>query len=108
MPQGEFADQIRFHRDQADFFLMRARQGHLRAGRLANQALLAQGNDRPVKARLLMQEALRVKAAAGRAGLRSRNYRVRVLALQHARAAVGAQGARRGVNRPAVRAVKPV
>jgi hypothetical protein len=108
MPQGGFADQIRFHRDQADFFLIRARQGHIRADRLARRALRAQWNGRPVRARLLMQEALRVKAAAGRADLRSKNHRVRVVALRHARAALRVQGARQGVSRPAVRAVKPV
>jgi hypothetical protein len=90
MAQGGFAERVAFHRDQADYFLMTARRRHLRAARLARQALQAERNGRPLRARRLMQAALRVKAAAGRAGLRSRNHRARVAALRQARTATRA------------------
>jgi len=94
MPKGGFNERIAFHRDQSNYFLMMARRRHLRAAGLAARALQAERIGRPVQARNLMEAALRVKAAAGRAGLRSQNHHAHVVALRQARAVVGAQGPR--------------
>jgi len=84
-PRVKFAERIRFHRNRANHFFGIARMRHRRAAALARQALHAQRNGRPVQARKLMRSALQVKAAAGRAGLRSQNHRARIAALQQAR-----------------------
>jgi hypothetical protein len=87
MPQGTVAERITFHRRRANQFLVIARRRHRRAATLARRALRAQRNGYPVRARRLMRAALQVKAAAGRAGLRSRNHRRRMVMLQQARRA---------------------
>lgn len=85
--QGGYAQRIRFHRNRAGSFHRIARRRHLRAAALARQALQAQRNGRPAEARRLMQLALRLKAAAGRAGARSEMHRRRIAALRKARMA---------------------
>lgn len=97
-PQVRFAERIQFHRNRANHFLGIARMRHTHAAALARQALQAQRNGRPVRARQLMQLALRTKANAARAGLRSRNHRARVVALKQARMAA-AQPRRRAQGR---------
>jgi hypothetical protein len=84
MPEGIFVQQIEFHRERADHFLKAARQRHRRAAALAQQALAAQRQGRPIQAERLMESALRVKAAAGRASLRSRNHRARIAEIRRA------------------------
>ena len=86
MPQGRPGRGIAFHRKQANHFLRISRTRHRRAAALASRALQAQRRGQPAQARRLVQAALTVKAAAGRAGLRSRNHRARAAALQQARA----------------------
>ena len=86
MPQGMFVQRIDFHRERAEHFLRLSRRRHRRAAALAQRALAAQKQGRPVAARRLMQGALQVKAAAGRAGLRSQNHRARIAEIRRARA----------------------
>jgi hypothetical protein len=86
MPQGMFVQRIDFHRERAAFFLKTARRRHRRAAALARRSLAAQKQGQPVRARRLMEGALQVKAAAGRAGLRSRMHRARVREIRQARA----------------------
>jgi hypothetical protein len=88
MPQGLFVQEIEFHRERADHFLKTARQRHRRAAALAQQALAAQRQGRPKQAERLMESALRVKAAAGRASLRSQNHRARIAEIRRARRTV--------------------
>jgi hypothetical protein len=90
--QGTTAERIAFHRKRANQFLVLSRTRHRRAAVLARRAMRAQRNGQPVRARRLMRAALTVKAAAGRAGLRSRNHRARVAALRQARRAAHARG----------------
>jgi hypothetical protein len=78
MPQGLFVQRIDFHRKRAAFFGRLARQRHRRATALAQRALAAQKQGRPVAARQLMHQALNLKALAGRARLRSQNHRARI------------------------------
>jgi hypothetical protein len=80
-----FLQKIEFHRERADDFLKTARQRHRRAAALARQALAAQKQGRPVQAQKLMESALRAKAAAGRASLRSQNHRARIAEIKRAR-----------------------
>lgn len=87
MPNGKPARGVAFHRRQANHFLRVSRMRHRRAAELARRSLRAQRMGRPAQARRLMHAALKVKAAAGRAGLRSRNHRARVTAMQQARRA---------------------
>ena len=87
MPQATAAERIAFHRKRANQFLMLSRRRHRRAAVLARRAMMAQKNGQPVRARRLMNGALQVKAAAARAGLRSRNHRHRVAALRQGRQA---------------------
>jgi hypothetical protein len=87
MPEGMFVRKIEFHRERADLFLKMARQQHRRAAALARQALAAQRQGHPVQARELMEWALRVKADAGRASLRSQNHRARIAEIKKARRA---------------------
>ena len=87
MPQAGSAERIRFHRNRANDFLRLSRMRHRRAAMLARRALSAQRAGRPAQARKLMQEALKVKAAAGRAGVRSQNHRARLTVLRTRRAA---------------------
>jgi hypothetical protein len=84
MPQGIFVQKIEFHGERADPFLKTARQRHRRAAVLARQALAAQREGRPIQAEKLMESALRVKAAAGRASLRSQYHRARIAELKRA------------------------
>jgi hypothetical protein len=86
MPQGMFVQRIDFHRERANFFHQAAQRRHRRAAALARRSLAAQKHGRPVRARRLMEAALQVKAAAGRAGLRSRMHRARVGEIRQARA----------------------
>jgi hypothetical protein len=79
-----FVRKIEFHRERADLFLKMARRRHRRAAALAQQALAAQRQGHPVQARQLMESALRVKAAAGRASLRSQNHRARIAEIKQA------------------------
>jgi hypothetical protein len=88
MPQGIFVKNIEFHRERADHFHKLARRRHLRAAALARQALAAQRQGRPVQAQKLMESALRIKAAAGRASLRSQNHRARIAEIRRAKRAV--------------------
>ena len=81
------AERIRFHRNRANHFLRLSRMRHRRAAMLARRALSAQRAGRPAQARRLMQAALTVKAAAGRAGLRSRNHRARMTTMMQTRRA---------------------
>jgi hypothetical protein len=104
-PQAGLAEVIRFHRNRANHFHGVAKMRHHSAAVLARQALQAQQAGRPVQARKLMQSALRVKAAAGRAGLRARNHRLRVAALQQARRA--AAQPRRAAAQPRRAAAQP-
>lgn len=85
MPEGMFVRDIEFHRERADLSLKMARQKHRRAAALARQALAAQRLGHPRQARELMESALRVKAAAGRASLRSQNHRARIAEIKKAR-----------------------
>lgn len=87
MPQGMFVQRIGFHRERANHFLRMSRRHHRRAAMLARRALAAQRQGRPVQAQRLMQAALKVKAAAGRAGLRSRTHRARIAEIRRARRA---------------------
>lgn len=103
MPQGRPGRGIAFHRNQANHFHRISRMRHRRAAALARRALQVQRRGRPVQARRLMQAALKVKAAAGRAGLRSRNHRARVVALQNAPSAARTQRPRRRVKLPVVK-----
>jgi hypothetical protein len=84
MPEGMFVRNIEFHRERADLFLKTARQRHRRAAVLARQALAAQRQGHPVQAQKLMESALRIKAAAGRASLRSQNHRARIAEIKRA------------------------
>jgi hypothetical protein len=84
MPQGMFVQRVDFHRERADFFLDAARRRHRRAAALARRSLAAQKQGRPVLARRLMNAALEVKAAAGRAGARSRMHRDRISEIRQA------------------------
>jgi len=84
VPQGLFVSKVEFHRERADHFLKLARQRHRRAAALAQQALAAQRQGRPVQAQRLMETALQVKATAGRASLRSQNHRARVAEIKRA------------------------
>jgi hypothetical protein len=86
MPAGMFVQRIDFHRERADAFLRMSRRRHRRAAALARRSLAAQRAGYPVRARRLMNSALQVKAAAGRAGLRSRMHRARVREIRQARA----------------------
>jgi hypothetical protein len=81
-----FVQRIGFHRERADRFARISRRRHRRAAALATRSLAAQKQGRPVEARRLMADALRIKAAAGRAGLRSRMHRARVMEIRRARA----------------------
>jgi len=86
MPQGMFVERIGFHRERADRFARISQRRHRRADALATRSLAAQKQGRPVEARRLMGNALRIKAAAGRAGLRSRMHRARIAEIRRARA----------------------
>ncbi len=86
MPQGMFVKRIGFHRERADRFRRISRRRHRRAAVLAGLSLAAQKQGRPVQARRLMESALQIKAAAGRAGLRSRMHRARIVEIRKARA----------------------
>jgi len=81
-----FVKKLGFHRERAQRFLKTAQYRHRRAAALAGRALAAQKQGRPVQARRLMDAALQMKAAAGRAGLRSRMHRARVQEIKKARA----------------------
>lgn len=85
MPEGMFVRDIEFHRERADLSLKMARHKHRRAAALARQALAAQRQGHPLQARELMESALRIKAAAGRASLRSQNHRARIAEIKKAR-----------------------
>ena len=87
MPEGMFVRKVEFHRERADQFLKTARQQHRRAAALAQEALAAQRQGHTVQARELMESALRIKAAAGRASLRSQNHRARIAEIKKARRA---------------------
>jgi hypothetical protein len=82
MPQGLYVQTIDVHRKQSAFFDRLAGQRHRRATALAQRALAAQKQGRPVTARRLMRQALNLKALAGRARLRSQNHRARVAELR--------------------------
>lgn len=90
MPQARPARPLQFHRTRARQFARLARRRHYRAAVLARRSLAAQRMGRPVVAKRLMRAALRMKAMAGRATLRSQLHRRRVAAIRRARA----QGAR--------------
>jgi MarR-like DNA-binding transcriptional regulator SgrR of sgrS sRNA len=87
MPEGMSVRKIEFHRERADLFLKTARQRHRRAAALAQQALAAQRQRHPVQAQKLMESALQVKAAAGRASLRSQYHRARIAEIKRAQRA---------------------
>lgn len=82
---GYFAKRIVFHRRKARQFHRIAKRRHLRAAQLARRALVAQRNGRPIRARNLLRRALRLKAAAGRAGLRARFHGNRIARVRRAR-----------------------
>jgi hypothetical protein len=86
MPQGMFSQRVGFHRDRANHFLRVSRRRHRRAAALAARSLAAQRRGRPIQARRLMDGALQLKAAAGRAGSRSRMHRARNSEIRRARA----------------------
>lgn len=86
MPQARTRHSVDFHRKQAAHFARLAKERHYRAAVLARRSLAAQKQGRPVEARRLIQRALQVKAAAARAGLRSKNHRARIAEIRKARA----------------------
>jgi hypothetical protein len=76
---------IRQQQQRAAHFWKLSRERHRKAAELARQALAAQKRGRAVEARRIMDRALQVKAAAGRAALRSRLHRERAEELKRAR-----------------------
>jgi hypothetical protein len=82
MPSRTPAQRIAHHRERAAHFARLARERHYRAAVLARWSLSAQKQGRPVQARRLMQQALQVKAAAGRASLRSQHHWARIAAIR--------------------------
>lgn len=92
---GYFARRIVFHRRRARHFRRTARRRHFRAALLARRALVAQRNGRAIRARNLLKRALRLKAAAARAGLRSTFHFKRIAQVRRARRLHAQKRARR-------------
>ena len=74
-----------FHRKAANRLRRVAMRRHLRAAQVAKRALLANRRGRNVHARNLLRRALRLKAMAARAGVRSKIHRLRIVQIRQAR-----------------------
>jgi hypothetical protein len=85
MALGQFAKRIALNRRAANRLRKVAHRRHLRAAWLARQALIAKQNGRHTRAQNLLQRALRLKAAAARAGVRAMIHRARIPKLRRAR-----------------------
>jgi hypothetical protein len=83
--RGHFARRIMMHRRRAMRLRRVARRRHLIAAVIARRALMAQRSGHPRVARRLLMRALRVKAWAVRAMLRSRFNRRRIAQIRRAR-----------------------
>lgn len=88
MPQAKptLQQRIQRNRREAQRLLRMSRNHHLRAARVAQRALVAHKNGRPVLARKLMQHALDTKARAVRLRVRATRHQARVRQLRQARA----------------------
>jgi hypothetical protein len=78
------AQRIMLNSRRAKLLRMLAMRSHLRAAALARMALVAKHNRRHVIAANLLRRALRMKAAAVRAGVRAMVHRQRAMALRRA------------------------
>jgi hypothetical protein len=78
---------IVFHRKTASRLRKVAMRRHLGAAQVAKQALLASRRGHHLRARNLLRRALRLKAIAARAEVRSRVHRLRIVQLRRARRA---------------------
>ena len=76
---------IVFHRKAASRLRKVAMRRHLGAAQIAKRALLASRRGHHLRARNLLRRALRLKAIAARAGVRSRIHRLRIVQIRQAR-----------------------
>jgi hypothetical protein len=77
---------VAFHRKAANRLRRVALRRHLGAARIAKRALLANRRGHHLRARSLLRRALRLKALAARASVRSKFHRMRIIQIRRARA----------------------
>jgi hypothetical protein len=75
---------IVFHRKAANRLRRVATRRHLGAAWIAKRAMLANRRGHHLRARKLLRRALRLKALAARAGVRSRIHRLRIVQIRRA------------------------
>ena len=84
MARKASSPRIIFHRKAASRLRKVAMRRHLGAAQIAKRALLASRRGHHLRARKLLKRALRLKALAARAGVRSRIHRLRIVQIRRA------------------------